>query len=82
MHLASLVGVEVVSIWGATHPYAGFYGDNQNPLNAVQVNLACRPCSVFGNKPCWRGDHACMQQITTEMIINQIQTQLNQRARG
>jgi ADP-heptose:LPS heptosyltransferase len=78
MHLASLVGVEVVSIWGATHPYAGFYGYNQNPLNAVQVNLACRPCSVFGNKPCWRGDHACMQQITPEMIINQIQTQLNQ----
>jgi ADP-heptose:LPS heptosyltransferase len=82
MHLASLVGVEVVSIWGATHPYAGFYGYNQNPLNAVQVNLACRPCSVFGNKPCWRADHACMQQITSEMIINQIQTQLNQRARG
>jgi ADP-heptose:LPS heptosyltransferase len=73
MHLASLVGVQVVSIWGATHPYAGFYGYNQNPLNAVQVNLNCRPCSVFGNKPCWRGDHACMQQITTEMIIEKVE---------
>lgn len=73
MHLASLVGIEVVSIWGATHPYAGFYGYNQNPLNAVQVNLACRPCSVFGNKPCWRGDHACMQQISTDVIIQKVE---------
>ncbi len=26
MHLASLVNTPVVSIWGATHPYAGFHG--------------------------------------------------------
>ena len=69
MHLASMVGVPVVSIWGATHSYAGFYGYNQNPLNAVQVNLSCRPCSVFGNKACWRGDHACMTSITPQMVI-------------
>jgi ADP-heptose:LPS heptosyltransferase len=72
MHLASLVGTPVVSIWGATHPYAGFYGYNQNPLNAVQVDLSCRPCSVFGNKVCWRGDHACMTAITPQMIIDKM----------
>lgn len=68
MHLASLVNVPVISLWGPTHPYAGFYGFKQDPLNAVQVNLSCRPCSVFGNTVCWRGDHACMQQITPSMI--------------
>ncbi len=73
MHLASLVDVPVVSVWGATHPYAGFYGFNQNPLNAVQVNLSCRPCSVFGKEPCWRGDNACMKQITPEMIIDRVE---------
>lgn len=72
MHLGSLVNVPVVSVWGPTHPHAGFYGLGQNPLNAVQVSLACRPCSVFGNKKCWRGDHACMQQIEPEMIIDKI----------
>jgi ADP-heptose:LPS heptosyltransferase len=76
MHLASLVDVPVVSVWGATHPYAGFYGFNQNPLNAVQVNLSCRPCSVFGNDPCWRGDNACMKQITPEMIIDRVESLL------
>jgi ADP-heptose:LPS heptosyltransferase len=68
MHLASLVNVPVISLWGPTHPYAGFYGFLQDPLNAVQVNLTCRPCSVFGNTTCWRGDHACMEQITPEII--------------
>jgi len=68
MHLASLVDVPVVSLWGPTHPYAGFYGFKQDPLNAVQVNLSCRPCSVFGNTTCWRGDHACMEQISPAMV--------------
>ena len=68
MHLASLVNIPVISLWGPTHPYAGFYGFQQDPLNAVQVSLSCRPCSVFGNTNCWRGDHACMEQITPEMV--------------
>lgn len=73
MHLASLVNTPVVSIWGATHPYAGFYGYKQNPENAVQVDLDCRPCSVFGNKPCYRQDYACMKQIEPERVISKIE---------
>ncbi len=72
MHLASLYGVPVVSIWGATHPFAGFYGFGQNPSNAVQADLYCRPCSVFGNKTCYRGDWACMNLIAPERIINKV----------
>lgn len=72
MHLASLFNVPVVSIWGATHPFAGFYGWAQDEANIVQINLECRPCSVFGNKPCYRGDHACMNRIEEVMIVNKI----------
>lgn len=72
MHLASLFNVPVVSIWGATHVFAGFYGWGQNKENIVQTDLYCRPCSVFGNKPCYRGDHACMNWISKEMIVNKI----------
>jgi len=72
MHLASLVNTPVISIWGATHPYAGFYGFNQNESNIVQIDLPCRPCSIFGNKPCYRGDYACLKQITPEMIVDKI----------
>ena len=72
MHLASLVDTPVVSIWGATHPYAGFMGWNQNPANVVQTDLPCRPCSIYGNKPCMRGDLACMNQINPEDVIKHI----------
>jgi ADP-heptose:LPS heptosyltransferase len=74
MHLASLVNTPVVSVWGATHPYAGFYGYNQNPENAVQIDLECRPCSIFGNKPCWRGDYACLTGISPQAIAEKIET--------
>jgi len=72
MHLASLFGVTVVSVWGATHPFTGFYGWAQPAENAVQIGLYCRPCSVFGNKPCYRGDHACMEQLPEEKIMEKI----------
>ena len=72
MHMASLVGTRVVSIWGATHPKAGFLGWKQSPDDCVQVDLPCRPCSIFGNKPCLRGDMACMNQITPEMIVEKV----------
>ncbi len=72
MHFASLVGTKVVSIWGATHPYTGFYGYHQKPENAIQVDLPCRPCSIYGQKPCYRGDWACMKQISPEMIVEKV----------
>ncbi|RPD43651.1 glycosyltransferase family 9 protein [Paracnuella aquatica] len=72
MHLASMYGVPVVSIWGATHPFAGFYGWGQAPKNAVQIDLDCRPCSVFGNKPGPRPDLACMHGIAPLSVYNRV----------
>ena len=72
MHLASLVNTPVVSIWGATHPLAGFMGWNQSENNAVQVDLPCRPCSVYGNKPCFRKDYACLKNIQSNTITQRI----------
>lgn len=72
MHLASLVGCPVVSIWGATHPYTGFYGRGQKPENAVQTALPCRPCSIYGNRPCLRGDYMCLEALPPETVITRI----------
>lgn len=77
MHFASLVGTPVISIWGATHPYAGFYGYKQNPDLAIQLDLPCRPCSVYGQKNCLRGDWACMTGIKPEMIVAKIEKVLS-----
>ena len=72
MHLASLTGIPVISIWGATHPFAGFMGWGQRQENAIQTNLPCRPCSIFGNKPCLRGDYACLHEIKASEIVKAI----------
>lgn len=72
MHLASLTGTRVVSVWGATHPFAGFMGWNQSPADAVQTTLPCRPCSIFGNKPCLHGNYPCLNSITPEDIVERV----------
>ena len=72
MHLASLVGTRVVSIWGATHPMAGFLGWQQSSDDCVQLELPCRPCSIYGNKPCIYGDLRCMKGIAPEKVMQRI----------
>ena len=74
MHLASLVGTRCISVWGATHPYAGFLGYGQHEDDVIQVkDLTCRPCSVFGDKKCYRGDWACLHEINIQQIMDKIQ---------
>ena len=72
MHLASLVGTRVVSIWGATHPNAGFLGWGQSEDDCIQRDLKCRPCSIYGNKKCKYGDYRCME-IAPEKITQRLQ---------
>ncbi len=74
MHLAALSGVKTVSIWGATHIAAGFsaYGAGHGIVEIPVQKLSCRPCSIFGDKPCARGDNACMQWIETEQVLTEL----------
>lgn len=72
MHFASCQGVPVVSVWGATHPRRGFYGWRQNPAWAMQVDMACRPCSKYGNRQCKYGDYPCLKAVTPEMVLDKI----------
>lgn len=73
MHFASWAHVPVVSIWGATHPSAGFYGWRQDPSWAVQADMPCRPCSIFGNKPCAQGTYACLRALKPAAVIQQLE---------
>ncbi|MRM83519.1 glycosyltransferase family 9 protein [Riemerella anatipestifer] len=73
MHLASLVGTRCISVWAATHSFAGFLGYGQKEEDIVQVeDLTCRPCSVFGDKACYRGDWACLEEIDIQKIVDKI----------
>ncbi len=72
MHLAAIAGTRTLSIWGATHPSAGFAAWRSTLDDRIDITLECRPCSIFGNKPCKYGTMACMNGITTKDIIDRI----------
>jgi len=72
MHMSAIAGTPTVSIWGATHPYCGFKGWRQNDSDMLQVPLPCRPCSVFGDKPCFRGDLQCLNGIRPDAVYEKM----------
>ena len=80
MHLAAATGASSVSIWGATHPAAGFgpvtCRPGQRHVFLQDNSLDCRPCSIFGNKPCRRVGEGevppCMQAVTPDMIAGAV----------
>ena len=51
-HMAAMLGVNVVTLWGVTHPYAGFAPFNQDVTNNVlsdRVKYPKIPTSIYGN---------------------------------
>jgi len=82
MHLASLVGVRVFSVWCCTHPAAGFLGIGQRWEDCLQPEgLDRRPCSIFGdNKHCHSGDFQCSEAMPPERIVRPLLELADQRA--
>lgn len=80
MHLAALSNTPLVSIWGGTHPDVGFApfnrNDRESTLQIGREELACRPCSVYGKETCYRGDFACLNRITPEIVAAHMVRQL------
>ena len=71
MHLASLAGTPLVSVWGATHPAAGFMGYGYDiSRNCVQMDLPCRPCSIYGEGKCRFDVPECSEGISPVMIMS------------
>ena len=66
MHIAALLGIPMISIWGGTHSDTGFgpYGNTDEKKVQIALDeLPCRPCSVYGTAHCHRGDFACLTKI-------------------
>jgi ADP-heptose:LPS heptosyltransferase len=79
-HIAAMLGVKVITLWGATHPYAGFSPFNQPIENALvsDRNLYPKlPTSVYGNKKV-DGYEDAMRTIKVEDIVSRIQIKLSE----
>lgn len=77
-HIAAMLGVKVITLWGATHPFTGFSPFNQPVENTLvsDRNLFPKlPTSVYGNKIV-EGYEDVMRTITVEKIVFSVQLQL------
>lgn len=72
MHLASLMGLKSMTIWGATSPDCGFLGYGKDSNEDIQLEMECRPCSIYGERPCRYGDYRCMKNIPTQLIVDRV----------
>ncbi|BDU24172.1 heptosyltransferase [Flavobacterium sp. GSB-24] len=74
-HIAAMLGVKVITLWGATHPYAGFLPFNQsleNALTSDRNQYPQLPTSVYGNKVV-EGYEDAMRSISPKDIVEKIQ---------
>ena len=78
-HIAAMLGIKVITLWGATHPFAGFSPFNQpleNCLTSDRNQYPLLPTSVYGNKIV-EGYQDAMRTISTESVVEKINIILN-----
>ena len=74
-HLSALFGIPTITLWGATHPYAGFtpfLQPNENQLLADREKYPLIPTSVYGNKSP-QGYEVAIDTIAPKVILDRIQ---------
>lgn len=75
-HIAAMLGVKVVTIWGVTHPFAGFMPFNQPEdyaLLADRNQFPKIPTSVYGNKYPENYKEAS-RSISPELVIKKVKS--------
>lgn len=77
-HIAAMLGIKVITLWGATHPYAGFAPFHQpleNGLVSDRKKYPLLPTSVYGNKKV-AGYEQAMRTILPETVVEKIKAAL------
>ena len=73
-HIAAMLGVKVITLWGATHPFAGFKPFNQPDdfcITADRKQYPLLPTSVYGNKII-EGYEDAMRTILPSVVVQKI----------
>ena len=79
-HLAAIYGVPVFTVWGITHPYAGFapLGQTDEWRTGPDLTQYPRiPCSVYGKKIC-KGYEAFWDSLPPEKVAEKLLLRLQE----
>jgi ADP-heptose:LPS heptosyltransferase len=77
-HLGAMYGIPIISLWGVTHPFAGFapFGQpNDNSLLADNNKYTLIPTSIYGNNYPEEYENA-METIKPEEIVKKVESVL------
>ena len=75
-HIAAMFGIKVVTIWGVTHPYAGFAPFHQPEdyrLLSDRTKFPLIPTSIYGNKYPENYKEAS-RSISPEIVVKKIES--------
>ncbi len=73
-HLAAMLHVKTITLWGVTHPFAGFAPYNQPSDYCMLPDLARFPkipCSIYGNKIA-EGYEKAMETIPPNEVVDKV----------
>lgn len=73
-HFSAMQNIKTITIWGSTHPFAGFSPYNQPKDYCITPNLEQfpnLPCSIYGKKTC-KGYEQVMRSISPKQVIQTI----------
>lgn len=73
MHLASLLKIPTVAIFGSTVKEFGFFPIFKKSIVVENNSLNCRPCSHIGRNKCPKGHLKCLMEISPELIAQKIE---------
>jgi len=79
-HLAAMQQVKTITLWGVTHPYAGFAPFHQPDDYCLISDLEKYPkipCSIYGNKVI-NGYENVMETISPDRVIEKIMSVLSE----
>lgn len=76
LHLAAALGTPLVAIFGPTDPV--WVGPYEQLDAVVRAGVACSPCYLRQLRQC-RYNHACMREVTAEMVIQRAERVLSSR---
>lgn len=77
-HMAAMLGVNVITLWGVTHPSAGFAPFHQKVTNNIlsdKYKYPNIPTSIYGNS-CPKGYEFAMETIKVETIVKKVKERI------
>lgn len=81
LHVASAAQVPTVAIFCATSPLFGFGPWKNRAIVVEKGDLFCKPCRRHGSRRCPTGTNACMEQVSSESVLEAFSDLISDKAR-